>query len=68
VAQLVLELSPSRQFDNATKRDPVFCAEHTAFDASVLHAGANTLEVIAKPSSSDSDDFEFVNIQLHLAP
>jgi len=32
MAQLVLELSPCRQFDNATKRDPVFCAEHTALD------------------------------------
>ncbi|NIA16026.1 MAG: hypothetical protein GWP08_18330 [Nitrospiraceae bacterium] len=38
------------------------------FDASILRASTNTLEVIAKPSNSDIDDFEFVNIQIRLAP
>jgi len=39
-----------------------------AFDAALLTVGTNTLEIIAAPSSSDIDDFEFVNIQIRLAP
>jgi hypothetical protein len=43
--------------------------EFTAtFDASLLTAGTNTFEIIAAPSSSDIDDFEFVNAQIRLAP
>ena len=37
-------------------------------DARLLREGANTFEVIAKPSSSDIDDFEFVNVQILLTP
>ena len=43
--------------------------EFTArFDAQLLRVGINVLEIIAKPSSSDIDDFEFVNVQIHLSP
>ena len=38
------------------------------FDPDILRAGTNTIEIIAKPSSSDIDDFEFVNVQIHLLP
>jgi hypothetical protein len=37
-----------------------------SFDISILREGENTLEVIAKPSSSDIDDFEFVNVRVRL--
>ncbi len=56
-----------RRLDDAPS-DGSFGEFVAAFDASILRAGANTLEVIARPSSNDIDDFEFVNIQLHLAP
>ena len=36
------------------------------FDAGLLHSGENTLEIIAAPSSSDIDDFEFVNVRVRL--
>ncbi len=39
-----------------------------AFDPSILRAGRNTFEIIAKPSSSDIDDFEFVNVRIRLNP
>ncbi len=43
--------------------------EFTAqFDARILRTGTNTIEIIAKPSSSDIDDFEFVNVRIRLAP
>jgi hypothetical protein len=43
--------------------------EFTApFDPSLLKEGTNLLEIIARPSSTDIDDFEFVNVQIHLAP
>lgn len=42
-----------------------FAAE---FDPALLVSGENTLEVIAAPSSSDIDDFEFVNIRIRLLP
>ncbi len=48
--------------------DGSFGAYEAAFDPSNLRAGTNRLEVIAKPSSSDIDDFEFVNIQIRLMP
>ncbi|MGB2986695.1 MAG: carboxypeptidase regulatory-like domain-containing protein [Phycisphaerae bacterium] len=38
------------------------------FDPLLLRPGTNTLEIIARPSSSDIDDFEFVNVQIHLSP
>ncbi len=39
-----------------------------SFDPAVLQGGTNTIEIIAKPSSTDIDDFEFVNVQIHLLP
>ncbi len=36
------------------------------FDVSMLREGENTLAVVAKPSSSDIDDFEFVNVRVRL--
>ncbi len=39
-----------------------------AFDAGILRPGGNSFEIIAKPSDSDIDDFEFVNIQIRLSP
>jgi len=38
------------------------------FDASLLRLGTNTFEIIARPSSSDIDDFEFVNVRIDLSP
>ena len=38
------------------------------FDPDLLRAGVNTIEIIAKPSTSDIDDFEFVNVRLLLSP
>jgi len=38
------------------------------FDPDLLLAGSNTIEIVAKPSRSDIDDFEFVNVQIHLNP
>lgn len=36
--------------------------------APLLQPGANTLQIIAAPSDSDIDDFEFVNVQVRLSP
>ncbi len=38
------------------------------FDPDMLHEGVNTLRIVAAPSSDDIDDFEFVNIRIHLIP
>ena len=38
------------------------------FDAALLRPGTNTLMIEAAPSSSDIDDFEFVNVQIRLLP
>ena len=38
------------------------------FDPSLLNDGANLLRIVAAPSSSDIDDFEFVNIRVYLIP
>ena len=43
--------------------------EFTAeFDPSLLKEGTNHFELIAKPSDVDIDDFEFVNVRIHLEP
>ena len=49
-------------------RDGSFGEFIASFNPSMLQAGTNTIEVIAAPSSSDVDDFEFVNICIHLLP
>ncbi len=38
------------------------------FDARLLQPGTNELRIIAAPSDSDIDDFEFVNVQVRLSP
>ena len=38
------------------------------FDPAVLVAGSNTISIVAAPSSSDIDDFEFVNVRILLSP
>ena len=38
------------------------------FDRSLLRVGRNEFEIIAKPSSSDIDDFEFVNVRISISP
>ena len=38
------------------------------FPTDLLRAGGNSLEIIAAPSESDIDDFEFVNVRIHLGP
>ncbi len=56
-----------RRLDHAPE-DGSFGEFAAPFDASQLLSGANTLEIIAAPSTSDIDDFEFVNVQIHLHP
>lgn len=48
--------------------DGSFGEFEAGFDACLLRVGTNTLQIIAKPSRSDIDDFEFVNVQIHLSP
>ena len=38
------------------------------FDASLLRVGENEIQIIARPSKTDVDDFEFVNIRVRLLP
>lgn len=38
------------------------------FEPNLLLVGSNKLDIVAKPSTSDIDDFEFVNVQIHLKP
>ena len=53
---------------NYAPSDGSFGEFTTTFDSALLEPGSNTFEIIAKPSSSDIDDFEFVNVQIHLSP
>ncbi len=39
-----------------------------SFDASYLKAGENAVRIVAKPSDTDIDDFEFVNVRIRLSP
>ncbi len=48
--------------------DGSFGEFRASFDADLLRRGLNKIEIIAKPSSSDIDDFEFVNVQILLSP
>ncbi len=49
-------------------RDGSFGDFRARFDPNILRAGTNTIDLIAKPSNTDIDDFEFVNVQIHLFP
>ena len=51
-----------------TPDDGGFGEFRASFDADLLRRGPNKIEIIAKPSSSDIDDFEFVNVQILLSP
>ena len=48
--------------------DGSFGEFRASFDPALLREGMNTIDIVAKPSSSDIDDFEFVNVQIHLNP
>ncbi len=39
-----------------------------SFDPAILQEGTNAIEIIAAPSDSDIDDFEFVNVRIGLTP
>ena len=56
-----------KRLDNAPD-DGSFGEFAADFRAGLLRAGTNTVEIIAKPSSSDIDDFEFVNVRIILSP
>lgn len=53
---------------NQAPEDGSFGEFRASFEPSILRAGRNTLQIIAAPSSDDIDDFEFVNVQVRLAP
>lgn len=53
---------------NKAPEDGSFGDFKAPFDPNILKAGVNTLQVIAAPSTDDIDDFEFVNVQVRLAP
>ncbi|MCP4593445.1 MAG: hypothetical protein GY842_22135 [bacterium] len=48
-------------------RDGSFGEWRASFDPGLLQAGTNTLEIRARSRGDDVDDFEFVNLQLHLS-
>lgn len=54
---------------DASPRDGSFGVFRATFDASWLVHGENTISIESRRSSgSDHDDFEFVNVQIHLDP
>jgi hypothetical protein len=53
---------------NKAPEDGSFGEFSAPFSPSILNGGSNKLEIIAAPSVDDIDDFEFVNVQIHLAP
>ncbi len=57
----------SRRLDESPE-DGSFGEFIAPFDPSILNDGANLLRIVAAPSSSDIDDFEFVNIRVYLIP
>lgn len=59
--------SLKRRLEDAP-RDGSFGPFSAPFDPDLLREGVNTIEIIARPSSVDIDDFEFVNVQIQLFP
>lgn len=57
----------ARRFDESPE-DGSFGEFVASMDASILRGGANTLRIVAAPSTADIDDFEFVNIRVYLIP
>lgn len=53
---------------NHAPRDGSFGEFEAPLEVSLLRAGTNTIEIVAAPSDHDIDDFEFVNVQIHLIP
>lgn len=53
---------------NKAPEDGSFGEFRAPFDPTILVPGVNTLQIIAAPSPDDIDDFEFVNVQVRLAP
>jgi len=49
-------------------RDGSFGELVIPFDPNLLLVGSNKLDIVAKPSNVDIDDFEFVNVQIQLKP
>ncbi len=66
--RIVINGETLRKRLNEAPDDGSFGEFAAPFPPSILVGGANTLEIIAAPSDSDIDDFEFVNVQIHLAP
>jgi len=56
-----------KRLDDAPE-DGSFGEFRAPFQGSVLREGNNTVAVVAAPSDVDIDDFEFVNMQIHLFP
>lgn len=54
------------RLDNSP-RDGSFGPFVVQFDAALLRAGANRFDLLASSRGTDVDDFEFVNVQIHLA-
>ncbi|MBI4718318.1 MAG: PD40 domain-containing protein [Planctomycetes bacterium] len=53
---------------SASPSDGSFGEFRAAFDAGLLTPGANTLVIVAGRLGDDIDDFEFVNVRIHLGP
>jgi hypothetical protein len=53
---------------NRSPEDGSFGEFVASFDASILQQGENTLEIHCVSCRGDVDDFEFVNVQIHLRP
>ena len=49
-------------------RDGSFGEFTASLNPDLLRAGDNTFEILSSSTGSDIDDFEFVNIQIHLSP
>jgi hypothetical protein len=64
---LINDARLSRRLDDAPE-DGSFGEFRAAFEIDLLRPGDNTLAIVAAPSDVDIDDFEFVNVQIHLTP
>ena len=55
-----------RQRLDQSPRDGSFGEFSIPVDPNLFEAGENTFEILASSLGDDVDDFEFVNIQIHL--
>ncbi|MEE8171293.1 MAG: carboxypeptidase regulatory-like domain-containing protein, partial [Phycisphaerae bacterium] len=51
-----------------SSRDGSFAEITISFDARLLEPGENTFEIRTQSCSGDLDDFEFINVRIHLTP